>query len=171
MPAEHAAGTRLYFFPDNPAFHETTYSSGLTVQARLLTQTSAGTLPQASAPADSLTLTGPYAPGRLRINGQIYPATVTGDVTISWSLRDRLLLADQIVDTSMASIGPEPGTTYRLRLYSGATLKRTYSGITGTSQTYSAADESADGGPFNPLRIVRDGLYSHQVHDITVGRI
>lgn len=178
VPAEHAAGTRLYFFPDNPAFDETTYSSGLTVQARLLTQTSAGTLPQASAPIDSLPLMGrqgrPYPPGRLRINGLAYPATVTGDVTISWSHRDRLLQADQIVDTSMTSIGPEPGTTYRVRIYSGATLKRTYSGITGTSQIYSGTDESADGGPFNPLRIVidavRDGLYSNQVHDIEVKR-
>ncbi|WP_418647219.1 phage tail protein [Thauera butanivorans] len=178
VPAEHAAGARMWLVPDGIAIDGTDYAPSVTVQARLLTQTSSGTLAAALAGTDSLTMARradrPYPPGRLRINGAAYPATVTGAVTVSWAHRDRKLQADQVIDTEQTSIGPEPGTTYRLRLYSGATLKRTYAGITGTSQTYTTEHETADGGPFNPLRIVldsvRDGLYSSQAHDITVGR-
>ncbi len=177
VPVAHAAGARLWVV-DDPAADPLAYAPSTTVQARLLTKTTAGRLDPALAPSDSLTLAQrqarPYPPGRLRINGAAYPASVTGEVTVSWAHRDRLLQADQLIDAEQGDIGPEPGVTYRLRIYSGATLKRTYSGITGTSQTYSTAHEAADGGPFNPLRVVvdavRDGLYSQQVHDITVGR-
>jgi hypothetical protein len=178
VPVTHASGTRLYFVDDNAAIDPTAYAPGTTIQARLITSTSAGALNPALATTNSLTASRrqdrPYPPGRLRINGLAYPASVSGEVTVSWAHRDRKLQADQIIDTEQASIGPEPGTTYRLRIYSGATLKRTYGGITGTSQTYSIADEAADGGPFNPLRVVvdsqRDGLDSLQAHDVTVAR-
>lgn len=177
VPAAHAAGARLWVI-DDPATDPLAYAPSTTVQARLLTKTTSGRLDPALATTDSLTLTQrqarPYPPGRLRINGAAYPATVTGEVTVSWSHRDRLLQADQLIDTEQGNIGPEPGVTYRMRIYSGTTLKRTYSGITGTSQTYTTAHETADGGPFNPLRIVLDaergGLYSAQAHDVSVGR-
>lgn len=178
VPTTHAAGVRLYFVGDNPAADPTAYGPGTSVQARLLSETSAGTLNASLAPSSSLTMATrqarPYPPGRLRINGLAYPATVSGEVTVSWAHRDRKLQADQVIDTDQTSIGPEPGTAYRLRIYSGTTLKRTYSAIAGTSQTYTAADELADGGPFNPVRFVldaqRDGFYSHQAHDVTVTR-
>jgi hypothetical protein len=32
----------------------------------------------------------PYPPGNVRINAAVYPATVKGDLAISWSHRDRL---------------------------------------------------------------------------------
>lgn len=177
VPAAHAAGARVWF-GDAGGADATAYAPGVAVQARLLTCTSIGQLDPTQAAVDSLTMTQrqarPYPPGRLRINGTAYPASVSGEVTVSWAHRDRLLQADQLIDTEAGNIGPEPGVTYRLRLYSGSTLRRTYAGITGTSQTYTAADETADGGPFNPIRIVLDceraALYSAQVHDVTVGR-
>jgi hypothetical protein len=161
-----------------PAADATAYTTGTTVQARLLTRTSTGQLNPALAATDSLTIAQrqnrPYPPGRLRINNLAYPASVTGQITVSWAHRDRLIQADQLIDSEQSNIGPEPGVTYRLRLYSGTVLKRTYSGLTGTNQVYSTTDETADGGPFNLIRIVldavRDGLYSSQAHDITVSR-
>lgn len=177
VPQSHLAGA-LVWFPDVYNGQDPTeYIQGETVAAKLLTRTSAGTLPEASATARSVVMSArqdrPYAPGQLRINGAAYPATITGPAVISWAHRDRLLQADQLVDTNQASIGPEPGTQYRVRLYSGASLKRTEV-VAGTSYTYTAAAEAADGGPFNPLRIVvdavRDGVYSRQAHDVSVGR-
>jgi hypothetical protein len=96
-------------------------------------------------------------------------------ITVTWSHRDRMTQADQLIDTTMGNIGPEAGVTYRVRFYSPAnTLRRTYANLSGTSQTYSASDESADGGPFTTLRILldsqRDGLDSFQAHEWTVGR-
>ena len=104
-----------------------------------------------------------------------YAPDSAAPVTVSWSHRDRIVQADQLIDTAQGNVGPEPGTTYRLRIYSPVnTLRRTYSGITGTSQTYATADEITDGGPFSSLRVVleaqRDGLTSHQAHDWTVTR-
>lgn len=178
VPAEHADGTRVWFYDDFASGDPTEYSTGVTVQARLLTHTSAGELAEGSAATISAVMSQrqarPYPPGNVRVNGVSYPSTVTGEVTVMWAHRDRIIQGDQLIDTTAGSIGPEPGTSYRLRIYSGTTLRRTYSGLTGTSQTYTAAHESADGGPFNPVRLVldsvRDGLYSRQMHDITVGR-
>lgn len=106
--------------------------------------------------------------------GGITFRTPPDEITIAWAHRDRILQADQLIDTSMGNIGPEPGTTYRVRIYTGDTLIRIYEGITGTTCSYVAADEIADGGPFSSLRVVleaqRDGLTSHQAHDWTVTR-
>lgn len=112
--------------------------------------------------------------GQLRVNSSAYPSSISGDLTVSWAHRDRVAQGESLADSEQASIGPEAGTTYTLRVYEGMTLRRTYSGITGTSQTYSNSDEIADGGPFNPVRFtlhaVRDGLESAQGHDWTVAR-
>ncbi|MDF5823743.1 hypothetical protein P4237_12180 [Pseudomonas aeruginosa] len=60
---------------------ETVYGQGVTLQARLLTNTSEANCP-ALAATDSLTLTGaqgkPHPPGQFRINGSAYPAKVYG---------------------------------------------------------------------------------------------
>jgi hypothetical protein len=177
VPAAHAAGARIWFIDSVPELSQA-WTTGTTVQARLIPRTSLAQLDPALAAVDSV-LTAqrqarPYPPGRLRINNLAYPATVTGQITVSWAHRDRLIQADQLIDSEQTNIGPEPGVTYRLRIYSGTVLKRTYSGLTGTNQVYSTTDETADGGPFNPVRIVldsvRDGLYSSQAHDVTVSR-
>jgi hypothetical protein len=38
-------------------------------------------------------------------------------LTVTWAHRDRLLQADQLIDTTAASIGPEPNTRYTLAFY------------------------------------------------------
>src|SRR5690606_18286324 len=116
----------------------------------------------------------PYPPGRLRVNDAAYPASISGDLVVSWAHRDRITQADQLVDDSVLSIGPEDGVTYTLRIYDGESLVRTETGLSGTSYTYESTDELLDGGPFNPIRFtlhaVRDGLESLQGHDWTVSR-
>jgi hypothetical protein len=107
--------------------------------------------------------------------GGITFKTAPAALAVTWSHRDRIIQADQLIDTTQGNIGPEIGVTYRLRIYSpDGTLRRTYSGITGTSQTYALANEIADGGTFTALRVVldamRDGLYSYQAHDWEVKR-
>lgn len=177
VPTAHAAGARIWFIEGNGGLDGTEYASGTTVQARLLTQTSNGQLSSSLAATDSLAMMGrqgrPYPPGLFRINGASYPSQVTGSISITWAHRDRLVQADQLIDTSLGNIGPEAGTTYTLQVYSGNTLKRTYSGISTTSWSYPVVDEIAD-GPLQDvrfvLRSVRDGLNSWQQHDITIQR-
>lgn len=169
-PREHTAGTRVWFYEDAAGADPTEYTSGNTVYARLLTNTTEGQLAEGSAGTDNITMVQrqyrPYPPGNLTVNTEVYPASITGELALAWSHRDRLTQADQLVDTDEGSIGPEAGVTYTVRIYDGVTLKRTASGISGTTYTYASADETTDGGPFDPVRFtvhaVRGGLESAQ---------
>lgn len=165
VPASHAAGARLWFVEDAGAIDPAAYSPGTTVQARLLTQTSQGQLDPALAAVDSLTMAQrqgrPYPPGLFRIGGAAYPASVAGDVVLTWAHRDRLLQADQLIDAAQASIGPEPGATYSARLLRADTLAVLVSqtGIAGTTATLST---TYVGDVIVELWSVRDGFDSLQ---------
>ncbi len=147
VPAQHAAGARIWFYDGFEGADETEYTSSVTVQAKLLTNTSQGQLAEGLAAADSLTLGGrqgrPYPPARLLIGGFSYPDSVEGDVLVDWAHRDRLIQGDQLIDTSLASIGPEAGTTYSARLLRAAdnVVLDTKTGIVGSSTTLATSYE------------------------------
>lgn len=175
VPAPHAGGVVIHFADEYKAIDPTEWSSGQTVNAKLLTRTGLGNLLEASAPADSVVMAQrfirPYAPGKVLINTVSYPASATGDLTIAWAHRDRTLQTAYLVEQTEASIGPEVGTTYTVRIYNAqtaGTLIRTYSGLTGTSQAYTEAQATTDNGGIKPanLRVeiesLRDGYTSWQ---------
>lgn len=178
VPMAHAEGTRIWFYDDFSAAAEVEYTQGVQVQTKVLTRTGSGILDVAIAPVDTTTVQAraakPYPPGQLRVNGQAWPATITGELTVSWAHRDRIIQSDELIDANAASVGAGTGQTYRLRIYTGTTLRRTYSGLIGTSKAYTTADEAADGGPFPSLRIALDvaqgGQYSQQAVEWTVNR-
>lgn len=182
VPVAHATGSRIWFADGFQGIDPTEYAVGETVNARLLTVTGKGTLALASAPTNSLAMNRrqnrPYPPGNLKINGAVYPATVKGDLSISWSHRDRLSQTVNLTAQSVGNIGPESGVTYTLRIYGeSGSLRRTYSGLTGTSQTYTLANDEADSGLGRPnaqLRIEleanRSGVASLQKHSVSFER-
>lgn len=165
LPQAHAAGSLLWFIDDSTAQDSTEYAGGTTVQTRLLSQTSTGQLDPVLAPVQSLQLqrrqARPYPPGRIRINNLVAPASIEGNINLSWTHRDRLLQADQLVDHSMGSIGPELGTTYTARLLraSNNSVLASETGISGTAVTLEATYE---GEVIVELWAVRDGLDSWQ---------
>lgn len=188
VPAQHAAGARIWFYGADTAVDPVDYAPGVTVQAKVQTRTSTGLLDMELAATDShLTAqrqARPYPPGLFRLNGAAYPASISGELTASWAHRDRISQADQLVDTTQGNIGPEAGVTYTIELY-GETglLKKTVPGLAGTSYTWSS--EASDSGtvddqvPPQPrlntsVRVkvwaVRGGLTSHQLYDHTVSR-
>jgi hypothetical protein len=182
VPTNHAAGSRIWFADGFQGVDPTEYAVGETVNARLLTVTGKGTLALASAPTDSRAMNRrqnrPYPPGNVRINGAVYPVAAKGDLVIAWSHRDRLSQTVSLTAQSAGNIGPEAGVTYTLRIYGeSGSLRRTYSGLTGTSQTYTLADDTADSGLGRPnaaLRIElesnRAGVISLQKHSIAFER-
>lgn len=182
VPVSHAAGSRIWFADGAQGIDPTEYAAGETVNARLLTVTGKGTLALASAPTDSLAMNRrqhrPYPPGNVRINNVPYPAAAKGDLTISWAHRDRLSQTVTLVPQSNGHIGPEPSVTYTLRVYGEAgSLRRSYTGLTGTSQTYTLADDTADSGLGRPnaalrieLEATRSGVTSLQKHSIAFER-
>jgi hypothetical protein len=182
VPVAHAAGSRIWFADGFQGIDPTEYAVGETVNARLLTVTGKGTLALTSAPTDSLAMNRrqnrPYPPGNLKINGAAYPSVVKGDLAIGWSHRDRLSQTVSLTVQSAGNIGPESGVTYTLRIYGeSGSLRRTYSGLTGTSQTYTLANDEADSGLGRPnalLRIEleanRSGVTSLQKHSVSFER-
>lgn len=163
VPALHALGARVWFTDNFTAADRTEYTTGETINAKLLTHAGAGTLDPALATIASLLLNKrqirPYAPGNLKINGVAYPATVATDLVLTWSHRDRKQQADQLIDTTAANIGPETGTTYTVRTYLDGVLKSTTAGITGTTH---APANPGSGTVRIEVDAVRDGYTSWQ---------
>lgn len=123
VPARHPAGSRIWFYETSAAADPTEYVDGDTVDAKLITRTTGEELAPALASTLSLQLdqrqARPYPPARVRINGQFWPAELTGDLTVDWVHRDRLLQQDVLVPWTDAGIGPEPGTAYQATLLKG----------------------------------------------------
>lgn len=163
VPQVHPAGQRIWFFDAYSTGDPVQRSDGTTLDARVLTRTGSDELAIGAAPTSSLALASrqarPYPPAGFLINGQASPSAVTGDAVATWVHRDRLLQADQLVDTEAATIGPEPGTTYTVRAYVNNVLDDEQTGITGTTATWSPS--SAGQGRVEVVA-VRDGLESWQ---------
>ena len=161
VPQDHSAGARVWFGYYGEGTTEDTYAEGDTVDVKLLPSTTRGTLDASLAAQLSLTFTAralrPYPPGNVTVNGSMWPAAVTGVPTLSWSHRDRKT-QDTLVAQDEPDIGPEAGVTYNVDVFASTlpgqamTLRRQYTGLSGTSLAYDEATETTDGGPFAELR-------------------
>lgn len=128
------------------------YPSDLTLYAKLLPKTPRGVLPIASAVQMQLTTASrawaPLPPGNVKLNGQPYatwPATTTGDVTLSWSHRNRGAQGPgtQLVAQDVVGAYALDGTLTIEVLIAGV-VKRTWTGLTGTSRVYTLSQRTAD---------------------------
>lgn len=174
VPTAHAAGARIWFYTDTAAVDPAEYASGVSVDAKVLPYSSGGWLDAALAPVDTLMLRQrqyrPYPPGNLRIGGQLYPASITGDVVLTYAHRDRLLQSDQVVDTTQGNIGPEAATTYSgrlLRADNNAVLV-TQTSVSATTMTLAT---TYAGQVIVELWSVRGGLDSYQRHRWTIDHV
>lgn len=174
VPAQHAAGSKIYFMADFNGLGQTEFVSGETVNVKLLTTTGTGVLDIGTAPASSITMNQralrPYPPGAWAISGSYFPSQlIDTPLTATWAHRSRTQqTGDALVDFTEGSIGPEAGTTYSLRLYNADTSALLYSvdGLTGTS--HSGFPQMS--GAYNlrmELWSVRSSLASLQKHSHT----
>lgn len=180
LPALHSTGAVLYFWDKFPSADPTQYDAGETINIKLTPKTGSGTLDLTKAPVDTVTLANrairPYPPGNLKINGTYFPPQVEGDLVLTWAHRDRTQqTGGSLLGFTDASVGPETGTTYTLKVYNGSNaLVRTVSGINDVTTTYTGAMETADGGPFSAFRFTlaaeRDGYESWQIYDVSLTR-
>ena len=181
VPAKHVPGSRLYFVGQDAGVDRMQYAGGEIVHAKVLTQTISDVLSEADATELSVLLDDrairPYPPGLLRFDdvsttAQGYPAAMVGAITTHWAHRDRISQADQLIDESAASVGPESGTTYTVRYYQPpGTLVNTESGITATAAT--AYTFPADGQAQITVEAERSGYASWQAasHTFEYARI
>lgn len=162
-PAGWPIGTRVWVVDDNVGEGVTEYVEGEAVEARASTNAPGGTLPLGDSPGGTVTMAAraarPYPPAGLTVGGVAWPVQVIGDIELAWVHRDRLLQADQLVDQSAGSIGPEAGTTYTVRTYLDDVLDDEQTGITGTA---AIVQPSGNGVARVEVVSVRDGLESWQ---------
>ncbi|HEL3758914.1 TPA: hypothetical protein ACKQCJ_002014 [Stenotrophomonas maltophilia] len=174
VPMPHAVGTRVWFTDEYVGFDGREYLANESPQAKLITRTSQGELNPDLATTIGLTLQRrqirPYPPGRLRVQGEAYPPelwTFGTELTVQWAHRDRILQADQLVDTTQGNIGPEPGTTYTVRWYLAGALVRTQAAISGTTDTYTPPAGSGGKQIRVEVEAIRDGYRSWQIQQHT----
>jgi hypothetical protein len=180
-PQDHAAGTRLVGVGEWLAAETTDRVPGESVFVAAIPRTAraegAAVLAANGAP---IVLAGrqarPYPPGRIRLNGQREPAVVAGDLTLTWAHRDRTQQTAYLVRQDEVDIGPEPGTSYRVRIRDrDGVLVRTEAGLTGNTWTWDVASAAADAGVAGDrvtveIEAERDGLASWQAQVRTVNR-
>lgn len=171
VPAEHVAGSRIWFSDNFVGFDTTEYAAGETLDVKLLPLTGRGELALADAPADSITFDQrqyrPYPPGNLKFDGAAYPDLInsSSDVVLTWAHRDRLSQTAYIVEQGEASIGPEASTTYSVEVADEAlAVLHSATGITAATATVPA---SALTSGLLRWRVwsVRGGLASYQMHE------
>lgn len=159
VPQQHAAGSRLWFWQDYAATDVTEYTTGESINVKLLTNTGSQQLAESAAVAMSLTFqqrqARPYPPANLHFFGSpLSQIIAVADIPVSWVPRNRVTQADQLLDTTAGSITPEAGNSYRLNFYGEAgTLTKAYTGLTGTSQTWTT--EVADSALYEAIQPVQ----------------
>ena len=168
VPAKHAASTRIWFYESAVVYDTTEYSTGTGLDVKLQPITTQAEMPLDDVAQQQITFSGrqarPFPPGRFQINGEREPDEVIGTMTVSWAHRNRIIQAEHLIDTETASITPEEGTTYTIRLLrtdSGAVITE-QTGITGTTV---ALLSTYTGEVRLELFSVRDGLQSWQKHE------
>lgn len=152
VPAAHSDGDRIWFLGTINTLVSREYAATEQPGVKILPATGKGQYPEASATAYNASVMNsrqirPYPPGDFKINTVSYLSSFTGQPTISWAHRDRTQQTVTLIEHDEASIGPEAGTTYTLKIYDeGDSLLRTETGLTGTSYEYTEANEQADRG-------------------------
>lgn len=120
----HDAGERIWFYDSIAAVDPTEYVASETVNVKLLTNASGGQLSIDAATPMAVALGGramrPYPPGKVKIAGGDWPATVAGEFVVTWAHRNRVAQADQVIDTSVASVTPPDNQRYGLRFTDAA---------------------------------------------------
>ena len=163
VPAAHVAGATAFFWDAFSGVDPIEYLSGEAVDVRLTAQSGAGLTDIADATETTLTLAQrayrPYPPGNLTINGDSYAAlSYQGELAIAWVHRDRLQqTSGTLADHFDGGIGPEAGTTYRVRVYLNDVLDYELDAIAITSD---AVTPSASGIARVEVNSKRDGVYS-----------
>ena len=173
VPANHAAGARVWFVSIDAALDEEVRAEGTAYACEMLTRTVRDVLTQGEATNHSVTAKRragrPYRPSYLEVNSSYTSRTIpaTGSVALAWKERNRLS-ETSVIRQNTTSVAPELGTTYTLKIYNAAgTLIRTEAGLTDPSYTYTNAQETADNGSLSDwltfaLYAVRGTLTSWQ---------
>lgn len=125
VPAEHAAGARVWFYEPSLASTKASYPANRQVEVKLLSRSELSELPEEMAPVDVVStgnrLSRPYPPANVTINDQVAPTMLTGTVQVKWRHRNRVAQGASLVAYTEAG-GTAPATvTYLVRMFNAET--------------------------------------------------
>lgn len=173
IPAAHETGTTIWLIDDELGADGDEYQDGEVVYGKALTRTSTDVLDEPAATEVSIEVNQrifrPYPPGDVQVDAEsiyLLGSVEHPEPVLAWTHRDRKMQADMPVGHEEGSIGPEPGTTYNIRVFAsdGTTLLRENDlGLVDT-WTYDSTLQGADGSPASvwiELESVRDTVASH----------
>ena len=141
VPVEHPGGSKIFLCAVYNGKGSTEYVFGESVSIKLLPTTGKGTLAIGSAPYSSFTMNRrairPYPPGNFTVCGSYFPYKLLDTpLSIAWAHRNRKTqTGTALITFKDASVTPEAGTTYSVRLYNHttSTLLHSVDNLTGTS--------------------------------------
>lgn len=148
LPAAHSAGALVWFPRLGIGYDPVRYAEAQVIGGKVLTRTGSGTLTPAEATLKTVTTVGrsgrPYPVGLFKVNNVGYrsgPFNVRPDVVLSWAPRNKVVQSDVILHQLSPGVTAAAGVTYTLRVRraSDGVLLQTFTGITGTSYTYTEA--------------------------------
>lgn len=180
IPQLHSAGDILWTIDDDLISDGRAYTEGETVFAKVLTRISSDVLALEDAAEQSIELVArqgrPYPPSDVQVDAEsIFGLTGEhSEPVITWGTRNRITQSDQLIDHFDASVAPEAGTTYNIRVFDPTDLVtplREETGITDLTWTYDATMQAADNPPsyvFIELESERDGIVSWQHYHFQV---
>ncbi len=147
VPRAWPAATPVWFVDEETAFgYPAVLSAGETLDVKLLTRTSRGTLALGDAALVSETMIDrpwlPSRPANVTIDSVLFntvetPVDMIGEteVPVTWANRNRLTEDSQVLSWTDATVTPETDQTTKIEIYGedGTTLITTHTGLTGTS--------------------------------------
>lgn len=120
VPKKHNSGDLFVFDLPDVAFDSTQYAQSEIVEAQVLTTTPSG-IQALSETGTAVEIQArairPYPPANVKINGEYWPETFSGDLVLTWVDRNRLQqTGGQILGWYDEGVTKESGTTYRIQV-------------------------------------------------------
>lgn len=150
VPKVWAVDTEVWAFDWNADLSdEVEHLVGATVNYRLAPDGQGGDPYIARSATLTKRAVRPYRPANVKINTQLWPAVITGELAVTWAHRNRLVETSVPLKWDEASTTPESGTTYNVKFYSDeALVKSESSSATSSGLTY--AEETGTGVTADP---------------------
>lgn len=163
VPLTHAAGARVWVLSEGRSLvTDADYTTNGTVKVKLCPYNAYGELPLASAVETTFTLaqraSKPYPAAYLQVNSSQTPTTTTGNAVLTWRIRHRTVqgAAGKVVAQDAADQAAAPEGSYTVKVYIGGVNKRTQTGLTTATYTYTYANRTADDA--DTTKLVKFGI-------------
>ncbi|MFL0802461.1 MAG: hypothetical protein K6L81_02000 [Agarilytica sp.] len=140
VPAPHIENTIMFIDDRTKGIEPVERFLGEDVHIKLIASGSKDKLDIGSASTHFRTLTAryqrPYPPGNVRINGELFPEEIIGDIALTWAHRDRTQQTAGFNAWTEGSIGPELGVNYGVFITGENGLRQSFLSETGSAFNY-----------------------------------